>query len=184
MNENDKLDEKKLTKANEDFIDWKYQEDLTEKLDKLKPEELTKDIFYEIVLWKLNRFPVIDGTLINELKIVGTYKSREDAKDILKKMLNSKGIRLPMASTILRFLNPKLFAIIDERVFRVIYGSKDVNPDRPNYNKGSDENKIKIYFEYLEKLQQICDDNNIKFKDADRILYLYDKQDNKLENRY
>lgn len=44
------------------------------------------------------------------------------AEEILRKLLMTPGIRLPMASTILRFKNPNVYQIIDQRAYRFLTG--------------------------------------------------------------
>jgi len=83
-----------------------------------------------------------------------------------------------MASTILRFKNKRLYQIIDQRVYRIIYG-KTLKLPR------SVDDQITLYFEYLEKLREICKLLEIRFESSDRILYNADKRVNKcikLEN--
>ena len=77
-----------------------------------------------------------------------------------------------MASTILRFKNPKIYQIIDQRVYRVIYGK-----DMPRVLKV--EEAIDFYLEYLTKLKKVCSKYNINFYESDRVLYVLDKEINK-----
>ncbi len=50
------------------MAEYDYQSELTQRLDALNPDDFDREILYEIVLWKLNRFPQIDDTLIDKLK--------------------------------------------------------------------------------------------------------------------
>ncbi len=78
-----------------------------------------------------------------------------------------------MASTILRFINPKVFQIIDDRVFRVL-DLKGSIPNKPQkINDKYLEKCCNIYFGYLDELHKICNDN-LPFELSDRILYLLD----------
>jgi hypothetical protein len=92
-------------------------------------------------------------------------------------MLKTHGIRLPMASTMLRFRNPKVFQIIDARTFRVIFG--DDEEKKKKYDAINESDRIEIYIEYLKQLRKECEAKNIVFSDADRILYQYDIEENK-----
>ena len=74
-----------------------------------------------------------------------------------------------MASTILRFKNPRIYQIIDQRVYRFLYDTE------LKYSETDINKQISIYFEYLKKLKQVCLDQNINFEMADRILYSMDK---------
>lgn len=156
--------------------EYNYQSKLTMKLDTLKPEELDIKTFYEIVLWKLNRFPYIQDGLLDELKKVGTLKATQhrEARPVLHKMLKSPGIALPMASTILRFLNPSVFQIIDDRVYRVVYPGKAKYPAKPQkVNERYFTTSSDIYFEYLDELHKLSS-SKLPFEKVDRILYELD----------
>jgi len=93
---------------------------------------------------------------------------------ILRSLLDKKqkGIRLPMASTILRFRNKNIYQIIDQRAYRFLYG-EDLKL------KGDVDSQIDLYLSYLEKLRIKCDDSKIPFENADRIFYLLDRDLNK-----
>ena len=73
-----------------------------------------------------------------------------------------------MASTILRFAVPEELQILDQRAYRVLTGDTFKLP------KLVDE-KIRIYFEYIDLLKDKCLEFNITFNEADRILYELDK---------
>ena len=82
-----------------------------------------------------------------------------------------------MASTFLRFRNPKLFQIIDQHVYRILYG-KELS--LPLGNSQSNKEEIcRIYFKYLGDLEKKCKELEIPFEKADRILYKADKRINK-----
>ncbi|OII59456.1 hypothetical protein BIW19_00170 [Pseudomonas putida] len=95
---------------------------------------------------------------------------------MLRKLLSSPGIRLPMASTILRFLNPNVFQIIDDRVFRVLLPGHRRYPNKP-VNGGKLDNYIKTsidtYFNYLDAMHEVASEK-LPFHLADRILYQLD----------
>lgn len=156
--------------------EYNYQSELTTKLDTLKPEDLDIKTFYEIVLWKLNRFPNIQSDLLDELKGTGTLNAKEhrQAEAILQKLLKTPGIALPMASTILRFLNPSVFQIIDDRVYRIIHPGKAKYPTKPQkLNKRYLSISCDIYFDYLDALHKLASPK-LPFEEADRILYELD----------
>jgi hypothetical protein len=155
--------------------EYNYNLELTDKLDKLDISNFNRESFYEIILWKLNRFPIIENTLLDELKTLSSLKTGEHkiSKEILKKLLSCSGIRLPMASTILRFINPEVFQIIDDRVFRILFSESKMPTKTAKVTEKYLENSCEIYFKYIDKLVEICDDN-LPFFDADRIIYLLD----------
>ncbi len=166
---------------------YKYQIDLTKKLDDLNSNNLSRETLYEIVLWKLNRFPQIEDNLLEELKEIKSIEPKEHrvAEPLLRRLLQCPGIALPMASTILRFINPETFQIIDDRVFRVVYkDEKSRYPNKPaTVNERFLEKSANIYFEYLDALHKLsC--NKLPFRNSDRILYVLDiKLDNRIGGR-
>jgi thermostable 8-oxoguanine DNA glycosylase len=165
------------TKNDLDISTYKYQTELTKKLDSIN-SEFNQDILNEIVLWKVNRYAKFDDKtieLLNKVNPEDEIINQNLTKDILLNLLdeNQKGVRLAMASTILRFKNPKIYQIIDQRVYRFIY-KKELK-----YSLNDINEQIKLYLDYLVKLKQVCDTQHIKFEQADRILYKMDKLYNK-----
>lgn len=156
---------------------YNYQHVLTKKLDEISTD-FNQEIINEIVLWKVNRY----AELKNEtLLLLNTINNDEEVfnealtTQILQELLKTKGIQLAMASTILRFKNPKIYQIIDQRVFRFIYGK-----NMPKYF-GTIDSQIKLYLEYLDKLKSICEEKKINFELSDRVIYELDKEFNKDE---
>ena len=144
--------------------------------DKVKTKGFTKTpedigIIREIVLWKINReIDISDETIAKINEIAGKNDSPEKAlndpmvKECFEKMLYSGGIRLPMASTILHFYQPKAFPIIEDRAYRQACRKK-FNP------AGGWE----VYSEYITACIKICHENGISFEKIDKVLYQLDK---------
>jgi len=156
--------------------EYNYQPILTEKLDKLIVNDFDIAKLHEIILWKTNRYPEIDGDLINEVKKLSTLINGEHkkSKETIHKLLKTKGIALPMASTILRFINPNVFQIIDDRAYRVLFSSAKQYPSKPIKITDRYLNKsTSIYFEYIDKINSITS-KKLPFHLADRILYQLD----------
>jgi len=157
-----------------DFIsDYSVYPELTKKLD---AHNWTFDdsIINEIVLWKLGRFVKIPTPSLTDLDGLKTLKPGQHklAQKTLTQLLDCKGVRLPMASTYLRFANPEVFQIYDRHICRALYGKfKSVAPKKPSEAAG-------IYWEFLDELIKQCGRMQIPFKDADRILFEFDKQVN------
>lgn len=86
-----------------------------------------RDIINEIVLWKMNRRPQVTEELIDaifSLKEIKTpLQALEDEKtaQVIEKLLQTKEMQLPMASTVLHFYYPEVFPIIDQRAYRELY---------------------------------------------------------------
>lgn len=147
--------------------DFKYQRELTEKLD-AKRDDFTYETILEIILWKTNRFPEINDDLIIKINELRKGYNEKLADGILGELLDSKGFDLPMASTFLRFIDSNYFQIIDQRVYRILYGENLKIP----YSKPK---KIELYKKYLIDLKKTCISLEISFSKSDRILYLLDK---------
>lgn len=156
-----------------------YQLELTKRLDNYF-SDLNQSIINDIILWKVNRYAEIDESLLLLLNQIPTGSEEFDEntiKSILFSLLKTKGIGLPMASTILRFRNKNKFQIIDQRVYRIIYGKPlqlSTSKTDKNINK-----QIELYLQYLKDLRIECLRLNIHFKISDRILYQADKRINK-----
>lgn len=169
-----------LEKIEEVNNKYRYQDKLTLVLDRLEGE-FNQGIINQILLWKVNRYAELTDkglTLLNKIPTSGTEKklNKELTYLVLKELINTDGIRLAMASTILRFKNPHIYQIIDQRVYRFIYGFTLIE----GLKKEKDHSKL--YIDYLIKLREVCSDLNIPFEKSDRILYELDKEYNK-ENK-
>lgn len=154
-----------------------FQDELTGRLDETAGLEFTQDIINEIVLWKVNRY-VSTKQENNWLKLLNDFKNdkyldEEKLTAFLRIVIpNVHGIRLPMASTMLRFRNPQIFQIIDERMYRVIMRQAD-SPKLLISITQLDQ-QISLYITYLKKLNEFCSQVDIPFCDSDRILYQFD----------
>jgi thermostable 8-oxoguanine DNA glycosylase len=152
---------------------YSYQTVLTAKLDNLD-SNFDQNIVNEIVLWKVNRYANIENEtleLINKIKKTDIEIDPELTEQILLKLLSKdqKGFRLAMASTVLRFKNPNIYQIIDQRVYRFIYGQE------LKYKENDLNEQILIYMNYLNKLRQVCNEYSIDYTMADRVFYSMDK---------
>lgn len=166
----------------ENFGEFKYQKELTNKLDGYS-DDFNQEIINEIVLWKVNRYaklPAEAFKLLNKIstnEIILTTEQKDITSQLLFILFKTKGIQLPMASTILRFRNKNLFQIIDQRVYRILYGESLVL--KPYKTEQVIKHEIKMYFDYLDKLKGECEKREIPFPESDRILYMADKYYNK-----
>ncbi len=74
-----------------------------------------------------------------------------------------------MASTILRFANPDVFQIYDRHICRAIWGTcEKVAPKNPS-------EAVHKYWSFLDDLSAQCVQLGISFRNADRILFEFDK---------
>jgi hypothetical protein len=104
--------------------DYSYQPTLTPKLDSLGGADLTHELVNQIVLWKVNRYVLLDNALLGDLNQLKALKMGEHRQGelVLLDLLATNGVDLPMASTLLRFRNPGVFQIIDRHAYRAVYG--------------------------------------------------------------
>jgi len=152
--------------------EYRYQPHLTQKLDS-HSGDFSETTLLEIALWKTNRYPTITQNLLDDINNLRKSYSEQKARNLLLKLLELKGFDLPMASTVLRFAVPDQLQIIDQRVYRFI---TDKDCLKIPYNV---DQKVKLYFDYIERLKNICISYNLPFSKADRILYQLDKIHNK-----
>jgi hypothetical protein len=160
-----------------DFLkDYRYQPNLTPKLDQLpETRPIDQNVINQIVLWKVNRYVSLEKDALDALNglVEISYKDHKSAETALLLLLKQRGIDLPMASTLMRFRNPAAFQIIDRRAYRAIYGDH-----YPLYSTSGAEKKVDLYFSYLDELVALSDKTGAAFKDLDRILYVFDKDQN------
>jgi thermostable 8-oxoguanine DNA glycosylase len=163
------------TYSSEEF-DYKLR--LTPKLDKSNEIEFDQNLLSEIVLWKTNRYVSAEDLpldLLNSSKIKEKQLDESFTRELLSHLLSKtvKGIRLPMASTILRFRNPFVYQIIDQRAYRFANLGETLKlPTKI-------EDQIDLYINYLKRIREIAESRNIAFENMDRLLYILDKEENK-----
>ncbi|MBQ8426789.1 MAG: hypothetical protein IJX16_03395 [Clostridia bacterium] len=166
---------------NEILNRYAYSDD-AEIIDRIKKcsgtdEKENRDIINSIVLWKINRQVDIGADLfvaIKNLNIVpSAIKTNEkDIKKIICDLLQVKGVKIAMASTILKMFYPDTFPIIDQRAYRELYSE-----ELPTfYGKNTNQKYAELYFQYILEChtynQKVCP--NIKFDDIDKVLYQLD----------
>lgn len=164
-----------VTSEDKSLKDYTYQTDLTKKLTDFSGD-FTQEVISEIVLWKVNRYckiPDAAQSFINEINEEDRDLNTDLTTKILQSLLAVKGIRLPIASTILRFKNPHIYQIIDQRAYRFLTGQN------LKTNFSNVEAQIEYYLKYLAELRKQCTVKDIKFELADQILYQLDKKENK-----
>lgn len=178
-----KYDEILLEKNEKNILDdWNYKG--TEQLEKSiidkwggESNKEWADILNKIALWKVDRQLFIDEELIQDIVNIknadwNANSFCEDVEIIVERMLNCDGIGLPMASTILHFLHPDDFLIIDKRAYRVIY-NKELKLT------SNDKENAKCYIEYMKQCRKYYEDcglesKGIEFKYLDRYTYQLD----------
>ena len=155
--------------------DYNYQVELTKELDSFNGD-FDQNLINKIVLWKINRYAKVDEEaiqLVNSILPSDKIIDNEKTRKVLTALLKILGIGIPMASTILRFRNPNIYQIIDQRAYRILVG------EELKLSVTKVEENIKIYLDYLEKMKTFCTINGTNFAEADRFLYEKDIKLNK-----
>ena len=137
-----------------------------------------KDIINQIVLWKMNRRPQVAEELIDAIYKLEVLKTPTEAADsertaqVVEGLLRSKGMQLPMASTVLHFYFPDMYPIIDQRAYRELYGK-----DYPK-NTIKVEVLVAMYMKYIADCYKYQQKNcpEIPFAKIDKVLYQLDKE--------
>lgn len=137
-----------------------------------------KDIINEIVLWKMARRPQVDEAVIDAIYALKDIESPLEASrcemtvKVVQLLLFSRGIQLPVASTILHFYYPDVYPIIDQRAYRELYTKEYPK----NITKA--ETLVKIYTRYIVDCyryqQEMCPE--IPYSKIDKVLYQLDKE--------
>ena len=155
--------------------DYRFQPDLTRRLDSSTAAPLDQATVNEIVLWKVNRYVCLKGPTLERLNGVAEIPrgAHRQALEVLALLLDTRGVDLPMASTFLRFRNPRAFQIIDRHAYRAVYGRS-----YPIRGTSPLEAKRTVYFEYLDDLIDLARAQGLEFEVLDRILYMFDKSQN------
>lgn len=107
--------------------------------------------------------------MLNRIDKTSLHIDEDVSREVLRHLLQQKGILLPTASAILRFKNPDNYQIIDHRTYRMLTGSKLV------YDVKNKELQITIYLDYLKKLREASELFGFRFSDADRLLYMLER---------
>lgn len=160
-----------------DILDYEFTYNINEKieLNEIFNNNPTIEIndLRRISLWKLNRVLEIPDNILKKLQYLADLDeidiSDSFVKEILDDLVESKGVGYPMASTILKFIKPNVFPIIDVRAYRALTG---VKPDKHTYSYDG-------YIKYAKQLKVLSDSINKPFYEMDEQLYCFDKHHNK-----
>ena len=182
QNGNEKFPTYEVTHNNTPYnVQFKYLPDITMQLDGLQGKNLTHKDIFQITAWKIDRYPEMQRKTLNSLNKLKTLVQLDEkvTEEVLINLLASHGIGLPVASAFLRFINPKVYQIIDVRAYRAAF---DYIPQEKSYVFTKCETQIKVYLDYLAQLRSI-DANSEKgyhgyrvaFENLDRFLYDVDK---------
>lgn len=163
-----------------DTLDFPYN--YNEKETKLLNEAANRngrvdiDMLRRIALWKLDRVLDVPSKTIKKLQSLATQDDLRvdsgDTRSLIEELIECPGIGLPMASTILKFLRPDVFPIIDVRACRALYGRKVY------FNQSSAERNVEFYVSYAVDIQRISQNLKRPLREIDEQLYEFDKKRN------
>ena len=133
---------------------------------------ITEDDLRRVSLWKSDRVLSVSEETLEKLQKLSQTKS-VNLRDVLVKetielLVLSQGIGFPMASAILKFINPSLFPIIDVRAYRALTGKK------PYYSTYTYDK----YIEYAEALHALSKKLRRPLMEIDEQLYCFDEATN------
>ena len=162
-----------------DELKFNYRYNLEEKnsLKKLfsdirENQKLAFDDLRRVALWKLNRILIIPENVIQALDDLAKSKkisyNDSETKEVIRKLLECDGVSVPMASTILKFLRPDIFPIMDARANRALTGKR-------KYYK---QYNLEVYLEYVEKIYDLREKTGLELDEIDEQLYCFDKKYN------
>jgi hypothetical protein len=163
-----------VTKDKLDY-DFRYNPEETSELKSIfseirENETLSINDLRRVALWKIDRVLNIPQEIILALSNLAKQKDLdihdEKTKKVISDLLQCDGVGLPMASTILKFLRPDIFPIIDIRSYRAIFGKKIY----------SSQYSIEIYYNYIEEIYKIKEKTGLELERIDEQLYEYDKK--------
>jgi len=152
--------------------DFDFNKEETKEIHSLinRKNDININDIRRITLWKYNRVLGIDESTIKKLQNIATKENLDIdsplVKELIKGLVSSGGVGYPLASTILKFIRPDIFPIIDVRAYRAIEGEK-IASHQYNYD---------LYIDYAKKLKDIADDKGIPLKEVDEQLYCLDKK--------
>lgn len=140
-------------------------------------DQENRDIINAIVLWKVNRQVDIGSNLFTSIKnLKATCSSFEEAQTeiqaIVAELLQVKGVKIAMASTILKMFYPEVFPIIDQRAYREL-----IKKEMPTYyGANANEKYVDLYLQYAKACHMYnrTECPHISFEDIDKILYQLD----------
>ncbi len=127
-------------------------------------------------LWKLDRILDVPGETIKRLQAIATdprlHTGAAEVRELITELVECAGIAMPMASTILKFLRPDVFPIIDVRAYRALYGRKLY------WRQGAVERNIDLYLAYASEVRRISKATGRPLRDIDEQLYCFDQEHN------
>lgn len=155
---------------NEHCLNYEFNYNIEEIKDSIKNKDISINDIRKIALWKYDRIINIEEEVLVKLNKILQKKditvNCEEVKDIIEALIESKGVGMPLASTILKFLRPDVFPIIDIRAYRALFDKKK---NKFTYSE---------YMKYCDKIYELREMTGIDLSEIDEQLYEFDKKYN------
>ena len=159
-----------------DSLDYPFDYN-PEETDALKSQlqgntKVTLDDLRRVSLWKINRVLEVPDSVLgdfNELTALPNLTHRmPKAIDVLEALVDSRGVGYPMASSMLKFVRPDVFPIIDVRAYRALFGRKLY----------ASMYTTERYLDYADRCHEIAESQGIPLAAVDEQLYGFDLKHN------
>ena len=147
---------------------FSYNPEETERLKEKNYAEVSIDDLRQIALWKIDRVINVEDDVLDLLRKLSKQESLTAGRQCIDALIQCEGVGYPMASTILKFIRPDVFPIIDVRAYRALTGQK----------MQSSQYTTDIYLDYVARLNKIAAVRKIPLSEVDEQLYCFDKTHN------
>jgi len=134
-----------------------------------EPKRLNKKFFVRLGCWKSTRpkpfYEANDECLIEEVTRLAYELTNDRIKLHILQLL--KGVGVPVASTILHFLQPDIFAIFDTRVLESLNKAK-------KWDKAKDDASDETWLEYTTIMRNLSANLGVTLRDLEKALWAHD----------
>jgi len=129
---------------------------------------LLKSDLEEICKWKTARvIKKIRSNRPNKIKkITSSALKMKNDREKISSLIKLKGVGIPMASAILMFINPRLYGVIDTRVWEVLFKLKEVNRNPKGTNL-----KVNDWEEFIGIIRPIAKRYRVRARDVERTIF-------------
>ena len=135
-----------------------------------EPKYLNKDYFVRLGRWKSARITKHYKANEEQEVINRTRRAYEATDDLdkLKILLPLKGVGVPVASTILHYLQPNDFPIFD-------YHARTTLNKAGTWSRDIKDASAKSWLEYVNIMRDLSNELGVTLRDLDKALFAYDK---------
>ena len=145
-------------------------------LKQKEPKYLNKDYFVRLGRWKSARvtkhYKANSNNEITELTRTAFVISDELLK--LKLLLTLNGVGVPVASTILYYLQPHKFPIFD-------YHCRNVLAEAGLWERDKKDATDKAWLDYIKIMRELANQLSVSLRDLDKAMFAYDKREEYLK---